>query len=68
MQQDGRLYKFVQDTLRSGILDRPGIYDRAKVTGLLDDIPSMDGAGRGRADALLMWMTSVCLLSSRLGV
>lgn len=67
IQQDGRLYTFVQDTLRSVALDGPGIYDRAKVTAFLDDIPSMDAAGRGRADALLMWMTSLCLLSDRLG-
>ena len=43
-------------------LDGPGIYDRAKVLPLLDSIPSMDAAGRGRADVLLMWMTSLCVL------
>jgi len=68
IQQDGGLYELLQDTLRSSILDGPGIYDRAKVTKLLDAIPSMDAAGRGRADALLMWMTSLCLLSERLSV
>jgi asparagine synthase (glutamine-hydrolysing) len=68
IQQDGRLYAFLQDTLRSRALDGPGIYDRAKVTRLLDSVPSMDAAGRGRADALLMWMTSLCLLSNRLGL
>jgi asparagine synthase (glutamine-hydrolysing) len=66
IQQDGRLYTFLQDTLRGQALDGPGIYDRAKVTGFLDAIPSMDAAGRGRADALLMWMTSLCLLADRL--
>ena len=60
------LYTFLQDTLRSGALDGLGIYDRVKVTALLDSIPSMDGAGRGRADALLMWMASLCVLSDRL--
>jgi asparagine synthase (glutamine-hydrolysing) len=68
IQPDGKLYTFLQDTLRSATLDGPGIYDRAKVTALLDAIPSMDAAGRGRADAQLMWMSSLCLLSARLGV
>jgi asparagine synthase (glutamine-hydrolysing) len=66
IQQDGRLYTFLQDTLRSRLLDGPGIYDRAKVMPLLDRIPSMDAAGRGRADALLMWMTSLCLLHEQM--
>jgi asparagine synthase (glutamine-hydrolysing) len=68
IQQDGRLYTFVQDTLRSGALDGPGIYDRKKVTTLLDEIPSMDIPGRTRSDTLLMWMTSLCVLSERLGM
>lgn len=68
IQQDGRLYTFLQDTLRSDALDRPGIYDRRKVIPLLDSIPSMDAAGRGRVDALLMWMTSLCLLAERLEI
>ena len=46
LQQDGRLYTFLQDTLRSGALDGPGIYDRRKVTALLDALPSMDTAAR----------------------
>jgi len=48
------------------MLDGPGIYDRSKVTKLLDAIPSMDGPGRARADALLMWMSSLCHLADRL--
>ena len=32
IQPDGRLYTFLQDTLRSSVLDGPGIYDRTKVT------------------------------------
>ncbi len=62
------LYAFFQDTLRSGVLDRPGIYDRTKVTTFLDRLPSMDAATRTRADALLTWMTSLCLLGERMGV
>ncbi|HET9316847.1 MAG TPA: asparagine synthase (glutamine-hydrolyzing) [Vicinamibacteria bacterium] len=68
IQQDGGLYAFLQDTLRSRVLDGPGIYDRRKVAGLLDALPHMDPGGRTRADAVLMWMTSVCLVSQRLGV
>jgi asparagine synthase (glutamine-hydrolysing) len=68
VQPNGRLYAFLQDTLRSDSLDGPGIYDRAKVTTLLDEIPSMDRSARGRADALLMWMTSLCLLHAGLGM
>ena len=68
IQPDGKLYTFLQDTLRGAALDGPGIYDRAKVTALLDAIPSMDAAGRARADAQLMWMSSLCFLSHRLGV
>jgi asparagine synthase (glutamine-hydrolysing) len=62
MQTEGRLYTLLQDTLRSSVLDGPGIYDRAKVKRLLDAVPSMDGPARSRTDTLLMWMTSLCLL------
>ena len=68
VQQNGRLYTFLQDTLRGEALEGPGIYDRAKVTKLLDEIPSMNRSARGRADALLMWMTSLCLLHEGLGM
>jgi asparagine synthase (glutamine-hydrolysing) len=68
VQQDGKLFALLQDTLRSDLLDGPGIYDRRKVIGLLDSIPSMDPAARNRADALLMWMSSICLLHERLGM
>ena len=68
IQLNGKLYTFLQDTLRGAALDRPGIYDRARVTALLDAIPAMDAQGRTRADALLMWMASLCLLSERMGL
>ncbi len=68
LQPDGKLYLFLQDTLRGSALDGPGIYDRAKVKALLDALPSMDSAGRTRADALLMWMTSLCLLCDQMGM
>ena len=66
LQQDGRLYALLQDTLRSTALDGPGIYDRRKVIPLLDNVSTMDAGMRSRVDALLMWMTSLCLLSERL--
>ena len=58
----------LQDTLRSSLLDGPGIYDRAKVVRMLDAIPGMDVSARNRADGLLMWMGSICLLHERLGM
>jgi len=66
LQQDGKLYTMLQDTLRSSLLDGPGIYDREKVVRLLDAIPLMDDLARNRADSLLMWMGSICLLHERL--
>jgi asparagine synthase (glutamine-hydrolysing) len=66
LDTNGRLYTFMQDTLRGSLLDGPGIYDRAKVLAILDAVPSMDQAARGRADALLTWVTSLCLLSDQL--
>ena len=68
VQQDGKLYTMMQDTLRSSLLDGPGIYDRAKVVRMLDAIPGMDGAARNRIDSVLMWMGSICLLHERLGM
>jgi asparagine synthase (glutamine-hydrolysing) len=68
LRRDDTLYTFFQDTLRSDVLDRPGIYSRTKVTALLDALPSMDAAARMRADALLTWMASLCLLGERMGV
>ena len=68
MQRDGRLYALLQDTLRGRLLDGPGIYDRRKVVALLDSVPSMDTATRTRADTLLMWVLSICLLHDRLGM
>ena len=66
VQQDGKLFTLLQDTLRSEMLDGPGIYDRRKVTNFLDSITAMDTAARNRADPVLMWMASICLLHDRL--
>jgi len=68
VQQGGKLFTMLQDTLRSEMLDGPGIYDRKKVVGLLDSFPSMDGPTRTRMDSTLMWMSSICLLHERLGM
>ena len=65
-QQDGKLFTMLQDTLRSSLLDGPGIYDRAKVVRMLDAVPGMDFAARSRIDPVLMWMGSICLLHERL--
>jgi asparagine synthase (glutamine-hydrolysing) len=66
LQPNGKLWAFIQDTLRSKLLEGPGIYDRAKVLALLEALPAMDRAERSRVDALLMWVTSLCLLCQQL--
>ena len=66
MQQDGKLYTLLQDTLRSAALDGPGIYDRAQGDAAARRDADDGRPGRARADALLMWMTSLCLLHQRL--
>ena len=58
----------MQDTLRGAALDRPGIYDRSKVTRCSTRSRRWTLQGRTRADTLLMWMTSLCLLSERMGL
>jgi asparagine synthase (glutamine-hydrolysing) len=68
VQQDGKLYTMLQDTLRSPLLDGPGIYDREKVVRMLDAIPGLDAPARYRMDSVLMWMGSICLLHERLGM
>ena len=68
VQPGGKLYTMLQDTLRSSLLDGPGIYDREKVVRALDAVPSMDGAARNRMDSVLMWMGSLVLLHDRLGM
>jgi len=66
VQQGGKLFTMLQDTLRSASLDGPGIYDRRKVIGLLDAVPTMDPLTRNRMDPVLMWMSSICLLHEQL--
>ena len=66
VQQNGKLFTMLQDTLRSSLLDGPGIYDRAKVVRMLDAIPNMDSTMRTRMDNMLMWMSSICLLHQQL--
>ena len=68
LQMEGGLYGLVQDTLRGSALDRTGLYERGKVTMLLDAIPKMDVSARTAADPGLMFLTSMCLLGDRLGV
>ena len=66
VQQDGKLFTMLQDTLRGATLDGPGIYDRQKVVRLLDAMPAMDASMRNRVDPMLMWMSSICLLHEQL--
>ena len=53
IQQDGRLYTILQDTLRSAPLDGPGIYDRAKVivAARRDPVDGRAGPGARRCGA-----------------
>jgi len=68
LQMDGQLFALVQDTLRGAVLERTGLYDKAKVAGLLDAVPGMDAGTRTALDPGLMSMTSMCLLHERLGL
>jgi hypothetical protein len=68
VQQNGRLFTMLQDTLRGSLLDGPGIYDRDKVARMLDAVPTMDAPARTRLDPVLMWMGSICLLHERMGM
>jgi len=68
LQREKRLYTLLQDTLRGAALDGPGIYDRAKVTSALDELPAMDSQRRAYADPLMTWMASLCLLGQQFGL
>ena len=48
IQENGSLYTFLQDILRSDTIDGPGIYNRARVASLLE-LDSVDGNGRSLA-------------------
>jgi asparagine synthase (glutamine-hydrolysing) len=58
----GPLDELVQQTLRGPALRNTPFYDAARVTALLDALPSLPPADRAPLDVGLMAMTSVCLL------
>ena len=66
LNPQGKLYAFVQDTLRGKQLRSLPFFDQKKIIGMLDRIDEMDDAGRIANDANLMVVTSACVLHERL--
>ena len=61
-EPEGPLFTLLQDTLRGSALAATGVFDRRKVLALLDGLPGLDPATRGRMDHVLMMVLSACLL------
>jgi asparagine synthase (glutamine-hydrolysing) len=66
VQPDGKLFTMLQDPLRGSPLEGPGSSGREWGVGLLEAVPTMDGAARNRLDSVLRWMGSICVLPARL--
>jgi asparagine synthase (glutamine-hydrolysing) len=60
-----KLYALIQDTLRGSALASIPLFDRGKVIGLLDSLPSMDEGTRTAYDEVLMIVLSACVLQER---
>ena len=65
LQQQGRLWQLVQDTLHSRDLDALPFFDAAKVRTLLKQLPTLSAQEQGLLDPMLMELTSLCLLQRR---
>ncbi len=65
LNQGGRLNEIMQDTLRGPILASMPFFDRRKVAGLLDSLPSLDDGARTAIDQVLMIALSACVLQDR---
>jgi len=65
LQQQGRLWQLVQDTLHSRDLDALPFFDAAKVRSLLKQLPTLSAQEQGLLDPMLMELTSLCLLQRR---
>lgn len=61
-EPEGALFTLLQDTLRGPTLAAGGIFDPVRVLALLDGLPALDPATRGKRDHVLMMVLSVCLL------
>jgi asparagine synthase (glutamine-hydrolysing) len=60
-----RLNTLLQDTLRGPALKAMPFFDRQRVIGLLDRLPSMDNGSRVSYDQILMFMLSLSVLQER---
>jgi asparagine synthase (glutamine-hydrolysing) len=60
-----RLNTLMQDTLRGPALRALPFFDRGKVLGLLDRLPTMDEGSRVAHDQVLMILLSACVLQER---
>ncbi|HEX5234034.1 MAG TPA: asparagine synthase (glutamine-hydrolyzing) [Silvibacterium sp.] len=61
-----KLSTLVNDTLRGPVLASLPFFDRKKVVGLLDRLPTMDEGARVSNDQALMLMVSACVLQEGL--
>jgi asparagine synthase (glutamine-hydrolysing) len=61
----GRLFAYMQDTLRGTALGANPVYDQKKVIRLLDSLPALTHDERTEIDQILMEITSVCVLQER---
>jgi asparagine synthase (glutamine-hydrolysing) len=68
LNQGGRLHAIMQDTLRGPIMASLPFFDRRKVAGLLDALPSLDDGARTAIDLVLMLVLSACVLQERFGL
>jgi asparagine synthase (glutamine-hydrolysing) len=65
LRPDEKLYALMQDKLRGSALASIPFFDRKKVIGLLDSLPSMDVGTRAAYDEVLMTVLSACVLQER---
>lgn len=65
LDPDGRFNEIMQDTLRGPLLSSMPYFDRARVTEVLDRLPTMDSGERTAIDQVLMLMLSACALQDR---
>jgi asparagine synthase (glutamine-hydrolysing) len=60
-----KLNELVQDRLRGKAFASIPFFDQRKVIGLLDQVANMDESARVANDAILMMLTSACVLQER---
>jgi asparagine synthase (glutamine-hydrolysing) len=65
LNPEKRLSVFVQDTLRSSVLESIPFFDQGRVVNLLDRLETMDEGARVANDQVLMTVVSACVLQER---